>query len=45
MGLYVMRSDKDAVLFRLASAAHSCGFPLNMITALGLCFDVASGAT
>ncbi len=39
-----MRAGKDAVLFRLASAVHSCGFTPNMITALGLCFGVASGA-
>jgi phosphatidylglycerophosphate synthase len=39
-----MRAGKDAVLFRLASVAHSCGFTPNMMTALGLCFGVASGA-
>jgi phosphatidylglycerophosphate synthase len=43
MGFYSMRSDKDAVLFRLASAAHGRGFTPNVITALGLCFGVASG--
>jgi len=38
-----MRAGKDAVLFRLASFALSCGFTPNMVTALGLCFGVASG--
>jgi phosphatidylglycerophosphate synthase len=43
VGLYSMRGDKDAVLLRLVSAARSCGFTPNMMTALGLCFGVASG--
>lgn len=43
VGLYSMRTEKDVVLFRLASIAHSCGFTPNMVTALGLCFGVASG--
>ncbi len=43
MGLYSMRAGKDSVLFRLASAAYSCGFTPNMMTALGLTFGVAAG--
>jgi len=43
MGLYSMRSGKDTVLFRLASIAHTHGLTPNMMTALGLCFGVASG--
>jgi CDP-diacylglycerol--glycerol-3-phosphate 3-phosphatidyltransferase len=38
-----MRAGKDALLFRLASFAYSCGFTPNVVTALGLCFGVASG--
>ena len=38
-----MRAGKDSVLFRLASVAYSCGFTPNVVTALGLCFGVASG--
>ena len=44
IGLYGMRAGKDAVLFRLASFALSCGFTPNVVTAFGLCFGIASGA-
>ena len=44
MGLYSMRSGKDAVLFRLAATARSHGFTPNVITAFGLASGVASGA-
>ncbi len=43
MGLYSMRSGKDAVMFRLASAAYSCGVTPNMLTAFGLALGVSSG--
>jgi phosphatidylglycerophosphate synthase len=43
MGLYSMRTDKDAVMFRLACAAHNHGFTPNMLTALGLAFGLACG--
>jgi CDP-diacylglycerol--glycerol-3-phosphate 3-phosphatidyltransferase len=43
MGLYSMRTEKDSVLFRLASAAHNYGVTPNVLTAVGLCFGVASG--
>jgi phosphatidylglycerophosphate synthase len=45
LGLYSMRSGKDAFLFRLASVLHRCGFTPNMMTVLGLSFGVASGIT
>ncbi len=38
-----MRSGKDAVMFRLASVAYSCGVTPNMLTALGLSLGIASG--
>ena len=38
-----MRTGKDAVLLRLASAANNYGLTPNMMTALGLCLGVASG--
>jgi phosphatidylglycerophosphate synthase len=39
-----MRSSKDVVLFRLASAAHNWGFTPNMMTTIGLTLGVAGGA-
>jgi phosphatidylglycerophosphate synthase len=39
-----MRSSKDAVMFRIASAAYSRGLTPNMLTALGLTLGLASGA-
>ncbi len=44
LGIYDMRAGKDAVLFRVASAAHNWGFTPNMLTTLGLAFGVTSGA-
>jgi len=43
-GFYSMRSSKDAVMFRIASAAYSRGLTPNMLTALGLTLGLASGA-
>jgi len=43
MGLYNMRSGKDAVMFRLALFAYSWGITPNMITSLGLTLGVSSG--
>ncbi len=43
LGLYSMRTGKDAFLFRVASAAHDVGFSPNTVTALGLCFGVSAG--
>jgi phosphatidylglycerophosphate synthase len=45
MTLYSLRADKDAVLFRVANAAHICGLTPNMLTALGLTLGVACGAS
>ena len=44
MGLYSMRSGKDAILFRLAATARGYGFTPNVISAFGLALGVASGA-
>jgi hypothetical protein len=43
MGLYGMRSAKDAVMFRIANAAYNYGLTRNMMTAIGLILGVASG--
>ena len=43
MGLYKMRATKDAFLFRIAQRAHNNGISPNTMTALGLCFGVATG--
>ncbi|MCW4011142.1 MAG: CDP-alcohol phosphatidyltransferase family protein [Candidatus Bathyarchaeota archaeon] len=42
--MYSMRAGKDAVMFRIANAAHSYGLTPNMMTAMGLAFGLASGA-
>ncbi len=38
-----MRTGKDAMLFRVASAAHHRGLTPNMMTAMGLALGVTSG--
>jgi phosphatidylglycerophosphate synthase len=43
MGLYKMRATKDDFLFRIADMAHNNGISPNTMTALGLCFGVATG--
>jgi hypothetical protein len=35
-----MRAGKDAVLFRLANVAYSCGLTPNVVTELGLGFTI-----
>jgi phosphatidylglycerophosphate synthase len=43
MGLYKMRTGKDAFLFRVASIAHEHGITPNTMTTLGLCSGIAAG--
>ncbi len=43
MGLYGMRSGKDAVMFRIALFAYSWGITPNIMTSLGLTFGMSSG--
>ncbi len=43
MGLYKLRTGKDNFLFQVASVAHRHGIGPNTVTALGLCFGIASG--
>jgi phosphatidylglycerophosphate synthase len=43
MGLYKLRTGKDAFLFRVANIAYRHGIGPNTVTALGLCFGIASG--
>jgi phosphatidylglycerophosphate synthase len=43
LGLSNMRAGKDAVMFRIANAAHNYGLTPNMMTAMGLAFGLVSG--
>ncbi len=43
LGLYSMRSSKDAVLFRIASAAYTHGLTPNILTTSGLALGLTCG--
>ena len=43
MKCYSMRFRKDRLLLPLAQFVHRCGVTPNRVTALGLCFGIASG--